>query len=226
MNTFYQQHIALQWGVAIILAAIGFLPVMAITAQGIFNPLYYLLILLYLPVGQFSFTPIFALTGVYKYYSPMLLGYLPNDKVIDLHSGSSFDYLFVFVLGKGDGDPSVDKLSLRKRILAYHFMGLLNLIQRIEDGEIPDSVEVSGTSYFFNERTAQKLGFSLEAPTTFYRINLYANFIDIFWMYSLSQGRLTFPRLGDAKKITTTGRTLVTQKETIQRYVTMLTARA
>ncbi len=216
MNIFYNQHIVVQWAVAIVLGIIGFLPALYIGFEGVNNPLVYLLFFIYLPLGQFCLTPIFRLTGMYRYYSPMLLGYAPSDKHIDLHNGTSFDYLFVFGLQKDS------RSSLRARIMGFHFQGLLKIIDRIENEEIPESVLISGTSYFFNERTAKKLGFSIEPPSTFYRLNVYANFIDIFWMYSLAQGRLVFPAIRDVKKIETTGRTLVDHKDVIQRYAGFL----
>ncbi|MBK7697160.1 MAG: hypothetical protein IPI30_23525 [Saprospiraceae bacterium] len=78
---------------AILLLTIGFLPALVIIEKGNSQPLFYLLFLIYIPIGQFASTPFFTLVGIYKYYSPMLLGYMANDNQIDLHSGGSFDYL-------------------------------------------------------------------------------------------------------------------------------------
>jgi hypothetical protein len=157
------------------------------------------------PVSQFLFTPIFRLTGGYTYYSPMLLGYMANEKQIDLHSGTSFDHLFV--LRKfNSGTP------LRNRIMMYHLEGLLNIIALIENKRIPASVNIIGTSYFFKERTLNNLGFQTEEATLFYRLNLFINFIDLFWMYSLSKGKIAIPTVWDAKKATIIGETLMTQK--------------
>jgi len=90
MNDFYKQPKILQWIEAILLVLFGFLPALAIIENGYSNPIYYLLFIIYVPVGQFAFTPIFKLIGVYKYYSPMLLGYMANDHQIDLHRGGGF----------------------------------------------------------------------------------------------------------------------------------------
>ncbi|MBK8644490.1 MAG: hypothetical protein IPN15_20445 [Saprospiraceae bacterium] len=87
MNNFYKQPKLFQWIVAILLLTIGFLPALAIIEKGNSQPLFYLLFLIYIPVGQFAATPFFTLVGIYKYYSPMLLGYMANDNQIDLHSG-------------------------------------------------------------------------------------------------------------------------------------------
>ncbi len=216
MNIFYKQPIFLQWIEAISLAVIGFWPALIIIELGADFPLYYLLFPVYLPVGQFCFTPLLRLAGIYKYYSPMLLGYLPNQSQIDLHSGGSFDYLFVFAFGKNDHRP------IGRQIMCFHLEGLLHLIQLVETGGVPGSVVISGTSYFFNERTARKLGFSTEEASLFYRINLYMNAIDLFWMYSVSQGRVALPNLGKAKMLKTTGNDLVRHKEDVQNYYRIL----
>ena len=173
--------------------------------KGYSHPLFYLAFIIYVPISQFLFTPIHKLTGGYTYYSPMLLGYMANDKQIDLHSGTSFDHLFVLRKYKSG-------TVLRNRIMMYHLEGLLRLIQLIEEKHIPASVNIIGTSYFFSKRTLSNLGFQTEKATLFYRVNLFINFIDLFWMYSLSKGKLAIPTVWDAKKAKITGDALVVQK--------------
>ncbi len=209
MNSFYKQPIFLQWVEAILLLIIGFYPAIIIIELVYVQPLFNLLFLIYLPIGQFTSAPILKLAGIHKYYSPMLLGYMPNNNKIDLHSGGSFDYLFVMRNFKTG-------IETRNRILIYHLEGLLDIITKIENGEIPNTVNISGTSYFFNERTANKLGFELEKSSLFYRINLLVNFIDLTWMYSVSQGRFSIPKIWIASKTTTVGSKLVEHKEIIK----------
>lgn len=139
----------------------------------------------------------------------MLLGYMATDKKIDLHSGWSFDYLFVMRNYK----PGV---GFRNRLLTYHFEGLLGLVKQIENKSIPDTVEITGTSYFFNDRSLKRMGFEIVEPTLAYRINLYSNFIDLVWMYSLSKGKFAFPNLRQAKKARMTGTELVKSKDKIE----------
>ncbi len=205
MNDFYKQPKVLVWIESILFLLLGFVLGIFILEKGYMQPLIYSAFILYIPISQFLFTPIYKLTGGYTYYSPMLLGYMANDKQIDIHSGTSFDHLFVLRKYKS-GTP------LRNRIMMYHLDGLLKLIQLIEDKHIPESVNIIGTSYFFNERTLDKLGFQIEKATLFYRINLFINFIDLFWMYSLSKGKFAIPAVWDAKKAKITGGALVAQK--------------
>ncbi len=209
MNKFYEQATFLQWLEAIMLLIAGFYPALLIIELTYSQPLSGLLFFIYLPLGQFALTPLFRLSGIYKYYSPMLLGYMANQLQIDLHSGGSFDYLFVMRKFKSG-------IEFRNRMLTYHLEGLLNLISQIENGAIPNSVIIVGTSYFFNERTIKKLGFEPQRPSLFYRINLLVNFIDLTWMYSLAQGRFVIPKLWMANKAQIEGGKLVEKKEMIK----------
>ena len=218
MNDFYKQPKLMQWIEALLLLFLGFYPAIVIIELGTNQPMFYLLFLIYLPIGQFSATPIFRLSGIYKYYSPMLLGYMPNNVQIDLHNGGSFDYLFVmkkFKIG----------IESRNRILAYHLEGLMNIIKEVENGVIPKSVNIVGTSYFFNERTLSKFGFELKKPSLFYRVNLFVNFIDLLWMYSISQGYFSIPKIWTANKASIEGGKLIERKEIINDLHRKLTAK-
>jgi hypothetical protein len=205
MNDFYKLPKILQWLLALLLLVSGFFPALALIELGYAHPIAYLLVIFYVPIGQFSFTPFFTLLGVYKYYSPMLLGYTPSDSQIDLHSGGSFDYLFVMRKYKSG-------IEMRNRLLLFQLEGLKKIIQLIEDKEVSESVNIVGTSYFFSDRTAKKIGFELIDPSLFYRINLFANFLDLVWMYSLSQGKWAIPKVWKAKKVQITGQKLLENK--------------
>ena len=205
MNDFYKQPKVLVWIESIFFLLVGLILAVFIIEKGYSQPLFYLTFIIYVPISQFLFTPIYKLTGGYTYYSPMLLGYMANNKQIDLHSGTSFDHLFVLRKYKS-GTP------LRNRIMMYHLEGLLKLIQLIEEKHIPASVNIIGTSYFFSERTLSNLGFQIEKATLFYRVNLFINFIDLFWMYSLSKGKLAIPSVWDPKKASIQGDNLLLQK--------------
>lgn len=205
MNDFYKFPKALQWVLAIFLLIAGFFPAVVLIELGYEYPIAYLLFFVYIPIGQFSFTPFFTLLGVYRYYSPMLLGYMSSNTQVDLHSGGSFDYLFVMRNYKSG-------VEMRNRLLLFQLEGLKKIIQLIEDKAVPESVNIVGTSYFFSDRTAKKIGFELIDPSLFYRINLFANFLDLVWMYSLSQGKWAIPKVWKAKKVQITGQKLLENK--------------
>ena len=209
MNDFYKQPKILQWIEALLLLLFGFLPALSIIEKGYSQPIFYLLFIIYIPIGQFAVTPLFRLIGVYKYYSPMLLGYMANDRQIDLHSGGSFDYLFVMRRYRAG-------IEIRYKLLLYHIEGLIKIIELIEKKSIPEKVSIVGTSYFFNDRTLSKMGFEIVNPSIFYRLNLFINFIDLIWMYSLSQGKLSIPNLWKAKKASISGDELIEGKKVIE----------
>jgi hypothetical protein len=208
MNNFYTLPTFWQWFLALLLLIVGFLPALVLIELTYQNAFYSLLFLLYVPVGQFSTAPFFKLIGVYTYYSPMLLGYMANETQIDLHSGGSFDYLFVMTNSKAG-------LTFRNCVLKYHLEGLLNIIKQIEKGAIPETVIICGTSYFMSQRTIHKLGFELKQPSMFYRINLFVNMLDLIWMYSISKGYFKIPAVWKAQKAETTGSKLIQQKNNI-----------
>ena len=218
MNDFYKQSKYLIWIESILFSLLGLFLGFFIIEKGYEHPIIYAAFIIYIPISQFLFSPIYKLTGGYTYYSPMLLGYMANDKQIDLHSGTSFDYLFVLRNIKS-GTP------LRNRIMLYHLEGLLKIINLIEDKKIPGSVNIIGTSYFFNDRTLKNLGFELEKATLFYRINLIINFIDLFWMFSLSKGKLSMPSVWDAKKASIIGDKLIAQKMKLENLYSVLKAK-
>lgn len=210
MNAFYSYPKFVQWIVAILLLLVF------VAAMGIWlkltniNFLYYFLLFALAPIMQFTLAPIFTLMGLYKYLSPMLLVYSPNQKKYDLHNGTSFDYLFVMRKVK-TGRP------FQNTILAYYLEGLLKIIEELEAGKIPPSIIISGTSYFFSESTAERLGFTIVPASSnkFLKFNLYLNFIDLTWTYSLAKGKLTFPNLKATKGVTIQGEELLNRKDYI-----------
>jgi hypothetical protein len=217
-HPFYKRPIQWQWAIAVVLVLVGFIPAIYIIELGYDQPLYYLLFYIYLPIGQFCFTPLLKLAGMYRYYSPMLLGYNPSDQQIEIHNGTSFDYLFMMRHHKSGA-------ALRHQLLAYYLEGLLNIIQQIEQGQIPETVEVTGTSYFFSDRSAERFGFQLSRPSWWKVLNIYSNFIDLTWMYSISRGKFTFPRLGEVRTAKISGKDLLQHKTIIERYHQVLKGR-
>ncbi len=209
MNEFYKLTGIFQWVIAIVLFLVGLLPLLVVLEKGATQPLFYLLVIIYMPLAQFTCTPFNKLTGVFRYYSPMLFGYMANNKQIDLHSGTSFDYLFVMRKYKSG-------VEFRNRILSYHLEGLIYIVQLIENKRVPETVNIVGTSYFFNNRTLQKMGFETKNPSIFYRLNLLLNFVDLIWMYSLSQGKFAIPKINIVKKASITGKSLIENKNRIE----------
>lgn len=208
MNKFYEQNILIQWTVAILFLIMAIAIVIFWSFKSSGHPLSSFTILPLIPFFQFLITPFSKLTGMYTYLSPMLLVFGASDKKYDLHNGTSFDYLFVMRKTK----PG---LQAQKKILNYFIEGLLNIIKEIEGKELPETITISGSSYFFSEQTASRLGFEITPASLPEKLNIYLNIIDLIWMYSYAQGKFSFPKISKVKKVKTTGKELVKNKEAL-----------
>jgi hypothetical protein len=101
--------------------------------------------------------------------------------------------------------------------MAWYLEGILDVASRVERGEIPSSVEVTGTSWFFREETARRLGFQIRPAGFRLRFNLLLNALDLWLTYSFTRGRLALPDLLDAKQAVIRGDELVRRKGQISR---------
>jgi hypothetical protein len=219
MNPFYEQKPIFQWGIALVMLCIlgvSFYYWMELMQT---HFLAILFIFIVTPLGQFLISPLMKLTGVYKYVSPMLLIYAPNKKRYDLHNGTSFDYLFIF-RGNNSG------LTWQNQLLLFYIEGLLKIIDEVSENMIPETIEIRGSSYFFSDRTAKRLGFELEKTGIFERLNIVINYLDLIWMFSLAKGRIQLPKLSDIKTATTTGIKLKEKKEDFLKLKAFLKSRS
>lgn len=219
MNKFYELNIRVQWGLTLLLLVfmmvmiIGWIELMKV------YPFIFFLIFLMTPLIQFFATPLFTLLGYYQYLSPMLLAYFPNEKIYNLHNGTSFDYLFV-LRGYKPG------IKLRNKILEYYLDGLLKLADEIENKRLPETVIIRGSSYFLDSSAIKNLGFTLSDCTPHEKINILVNYIDLLWMYSLSFNKLRFPNVSNIKRASITGSELLKRKSQLLSLKRYLTARA
>lgn len=207
-----------QWPVSMLIAFIGGFP-LGISVMLCFEGYFYLLLLLPFTISLAIFTssPLMRVSGYYIYYSPMLLG-IKSKKKLDLHNGTTFDY-FLNMKMKDKGSQA------RYKILAYYIEGLLNIISEIESGKISSEVPIEGTSYFFSDNTALKLGFKLQKPYTSYYLNFILNFVDLCFMYSYSKGKFTIPRIFSIKRAVISPAELYSRKEYMKSLLKVLNSR-
>lgn len=172
------------------------------------SKIWMLLIIIMVPVIQFLITPLFTLLNFYRYYSPMVVSFGNNKKVIDLHNGTSFDYLLEMSKIKAG-------IKWRNKMLFFYLNALLTIISQIEKGNLTNDTIIRGSSYFLSERSAKKFGFSVNKTSMIEQFNIALNYFDLIWMYSLTNGKLTFPNLTKITTVRITGAKLVQRKHKI-----------
>lgn len=209
MNAFYGLAKWKQWTIAILMQLVLLAIIILSTGLYLKFPLSLVGIIFIVPLMQFLGTPFNRLMGIFDYVSPMLLIFTPYKDRIDLHNGTTFDYLMVLRKYKM-GAP------IRSKILEYYIEGLLEIMYRLEKGQLASDKNISGTSYFFSDQTAERLGFTVIQPPFSERINLYLNFVDLILMYSIGQGRLAIPNMKNIKKATITPERLISNKLYLQ----------
>lgn len=164
-------------------------------------------------------TPIMRVAGLYKYYSPLFLVFGESKKRMEIHSGPSIDYL-LHLRGIAPGK------ELQRTVLAYYLQGLLNIADKVAASENPAAVEIVGTSYFFSDRSVERMGFEVSPGGWFHRINLMFNFLELFLLNSLAAGKVDVPNIFKVKKARMNGERLLEHRQYIQRlYERMATER-
>jgi len=215
MNKFFDQHITVQWILALLMLLMLF-SIFILWIKLLADHLIVLPLIILVPtLVQFFAAPMAKLVGIHTYLSPMLFVNNATNKKYEIHNGTPFDYLLVMTKTRMG-------IGFRKQMLSYFLDGLLRIVERIEATELPESVIIQGNSYFFNARTASKLGFDLSETSIAVRINLLVNYFDLTWMYSLSRGRLSFPKIKDVKTGEITGTCLVMNKDKLIRLNSFL----
>ena len=208
MKKYLQLPVVVRWSIALgFILALGILLfwwVALVNESFVWSLLFPILV----PVIQFLVTPLLMLIGFYKYFSPMVVSMRPTRTVIDLHNGTSFDYLFE-MQGVKPGLP------WKKTMMRHYLTALQTIIHKIELDKLPESVTIRGSSYFLSERSAKKLGFSIRKTGLAEKLNIYANYVDLIWMYSLANGALTWPDLTNVSTVRISGTELVRNKQKI-----------
>lgn len=209
MNQFYTLPKGAQWIFAIIMALLFISNMLCYISLVGNNPLWFFLLILLAPLIQFLSTPIFTLIHQYEYLSPMLLVFGSGKEKLDLHNGTSFDYQMV-MRNVNSG------ISWRSKMLSYYIQGILVIIEKIEHGEIHETIIVRGSSYFFSQKSVERMGPELHKTGLGEIFNSILNIMDITWMYSLAMGRLRVPNAFKVNTASISGEKLVNRKGQLQ----------
>ena len=208
MKQFYELPKPVQWIIALVLIFVGLAVMLPILSK----PYGLLLFPILAPFLNLVSVPILRLVGFYKYLNPYVISTVQTDKQYDLHNVFTFDYLVNF--------KWADRGKHAQRILLGHyFKALLTIIERIERKELSPEVKIVGHSYFFNDRTAKKLGFKISKASSFWVINSALQFIELTYLYSFSKGAWRLPKFWKVKRAEITGSDLVTKKEMLEKLM-------
>ncbi|KXX69408.1 hypothetical protein [Flammeovirga sp. SJP92] len=208
MKRYYELPKLVQWIIAIILITTGFKIVLPLL-QNSFGLLFFPFLT---PIINFSSVPLFKLMGYYKYLNPYVISTVQTDKKYDLHNITTFDY---FVNFKWSDRGSY----VQKTMLHHYFKALITIINRIENNELSPDVKIVGNSYFFNKRTAERLGFKISRASLFWTLNSIIQFFELSYLYSFSKGKLQIPKFWNVKRAEIIGRELVTKKDILEELV-------
>lgn len=202
LNKLIQWSISIVFGTALILILSWWIEKVNESIIWIF------LIFVLVPLIQFLITPLFTMLKLYTYYSPMIVVFGANSRILNIHNGTSFDYL----LEMSGTKPGI---NWKKKMLVFYINGLLEIAKQIEEGILPDFIIVRGSSYFFSSRTAAKFGFDISESTSIEKLNILLNYLDLLWMYSLTNGKLSFPNLKNIKTVRISGEKLLENKHNL-----------
>lgn len=208
MKGFYEIPKLAQWIVAIVLLVAGTAAIFPFLTK----PYGLLLIPILAPFLNLISVPFFRLIGYYKYLNPYVLSTVQTDKQYDLHNIFTFDYLVNFKWSNRGK-------YAQKTLLGHYFKALLTIIERIENGQLSPDVTIVGHSYFFNDRTAEKFGFTISKAPMFWTINSVVQFIELTYLYSFSKGRWAFPKFWKVKRAEISGKELLTKKDMLEKLV-------
>ena len=96
--------------------------------------------------------------------------------------------------------------------MGQYFKALISIIERIKNSKLSPEVEIVGHSYFFNDRTAEKLGFTINKAAPFWVIYSALQFIELTYLYSFSQGKWAVPKFCKLNPAEITGSDLVKKR--------------
>ena len=185
MKSFYELPKFVQWVIATILIVVGIGAIIPFLAKSYT----FLLVPIIAPILNFVSVPFFRLIGYYKYLNPYVLSTVQTDKHYDLHNIFTFDYFVNFKWS----DRGV---TVQKTLLNSYFKALITIIERIETKQLSPEVKIVGHSYFFNNRTAEKLGFKVSKASLFWTLNSIFQFIELTYLYSFSKGKIEYQNFG------------------------------
>lgn len=218
MNNFYKMNEKVQWSIGILMILILLI---CVSASLLIDNQFLRLSMIFIMVPFYLFfsTPILTLTKKYNYVSPMLMYIKKKDETLELHSGTSFDYLFLMKNIR----PGI---YWRNIMLQYYLNGLSKIVEKIKNGEIKKDSKIKGTSHFMANSIIKKIGFTIVDPEPIDKIGFFMDYLDLVWMNSLSKGKIYFPKFSNFKKAEISGEQLLNAEGKLNQYQEFLKNKA
>ena len=209
-HRFYRLPSWIQWSVAVLLFAAAIAPWVA--------AFYWPLILVAFPLlvswHLFSAAPMMTLLGLYRYFSPCLLGLRLGPRLMDLHIGTLFDDVF--------GHRNAPQHAEHRETILCVFRGLLAITEDVRDGRIPREIKIRGMLLYFNARNMKSLGFTVDMMGVVDRLVVAFGFVQMAIRTSIKSRRFSLPRFREFKLASTTGEKLLAHSGDIELIVSGL----
>jgi len=217
-NRAKSKKLLLQWCYPILLIGLFlfllWLPFLCLP-KGLYWLLAAILLLPLIPVLEsFLLTPAYALAGRFNYYSPLLLA-TKSPQGLDLHVGTLYDYVTQLRWSERG-------VQSQRQAMLLILQGLLGICDAVDKGRLSAHTEITATSYFFSDRSAKKLGFTLNSGSFEMKLNLVLVYLSLVLRISFIKGRWFLPDLKRIKSIHTTAGELLQQRSLISQMLTNL----
>lgn len=194
---------------------------LTIIILGIFLPLiflaflkgYYVVAIAIIPLVISVIAPFYDVPTMYRkgrilYHSTLFLSEKPRNEILKIHGGTLFDYWFVI-------NRNSSGYERRKFIINQFLSGLLHLIEKYEN-EGKDHFKVEGTTYILNKRTAERIGFRVQKPDVIDSLILFFNYFNILITSTISNAKLSFPRIKNIYTFETSFKELKENRQLIE----------
>ena len=168
-----------------------------------------------MPIEDLMCAKLNNLLGFYKYYSKLLIGVNNKKKnLLILHNAPLLDYVCLYFNFRKQKKRITSKL-----VLSYFLKGLLKIINQVEKNIISENTVIIGTSYFFNERNMNKLGFTIIKQKKYYYCKFIITYLNIMLKHLLIKHNFSFPNVFRIRTAVITAKKLVENKSNIEKIL-------
>lgn len=143
-----------------------------------------------------------------RYFSPLLLCEREKKAGLHLHGGSLFDYYFVL--------RKLPRTKRKRKVLQLMLEGLLALSKEYP-ASLGSEPKILITSYFFQAKTANSLGFEPIKKEQMQALKVFIGFPQVFLAYSLLAGRPKMPPLSKLASYRATPQSLAVAQKNIEK---------